>query len=221
DDRYWHDIAKFRRRLQRLANDRLIFIDETTIYCNMYPRRTLVASGNQPLILVEKPSAYSQRYDFIGAINGSKSIACMVLTPDDRKAKGIEGIRKHVVNDWIINTLAPAINALNIDNMYFICDRSRAHQKGSMMEALKKAKCKSVLDIYFMPTASAKYVSPLDNSLWHSIKEVIRSHHPITTNNLSTLLSETFLSLSKNEIANAFRKCAITYGVDVFYDKPY
>ncbi|CAF3554161.1 unnamed protein product [Rotaria sp. Silwood2] len=186
----------------------------------MYPRRTLVVSGNQHLILVEKPSAYSQRYDFIGAINGSQSIAYIVLTPDDRKAKGIEGIRKHVVNDWITNTLGPAINALNIDNMYLICDRSRAHHKENMMNALKKVKCKSVLDIYFMPTASAKYVSPLDNPLWHSIKEVIRSHHPITTNNLPTLLSETFLSLSKNEIANAFRKCAITYGVDVVHDKP-
>ncbi|CAF1085576.1 unnamed protein product [Didymodactylos carnosus] len=77
-----------------------------------------MAPQNQPLVLVEKPSAYSQRFDLIGAINGSQSIACMVLTPNDRKAKGFEGIRKHVVNDWITNTLAPAINALNIDNMY-------------------------------------------------------------------------------------------------------
>jgi hypothetical protein len=32
------------------------------------------------------------------------------------------------------------------------------------------------------------------------------------------LLSETFLSLLKNEITSALRKCATTYGVDVFYD---
>ena len=130
----------------------------------MYPRRALMASRNQPLILVEKPSAYSQRCDFIGAINGSQSIACMILTPNDRKAKGIKGIRKHMVNDWITDTLAPAINALNIDNIYLIWDRSRAHHKDSMMKALKNAKCKLVLNIYFMPTASAKYVSSLDNS---------------------------------------------------------
>ena len=163
DDRYWHDIAKFRRHLQRLANGRLIFIDKTAVYCSIYPRRALVASRNQPLILVEKLSAYSQRCDFIGAINGSQSIACMILTPNDRKVKGIKGIRKHMVNDWITNTLAPAINALNIDNIYLIWDRSRAHHKESMMKALKNAKCKSVLNIYFMPTASAKYVSSLDN----------------------------------------------------------
>ena len=47
--------------------------------------------------------------------------------------------------------------------MYLIWDRSRAHHKESMMKALKNAKCKSVLNIYFMPTASAKYVSSLDN----------------------------------------------------------
>ncbi|CAF1193523.1 unnamed protein product [Didymodactylos carnosus] len=76
----------------------------------MYPRRTLVAPQNQLLVLVEKPSAYSQRFGLISAINGSQSIACMILTANDRKAKGIEDIRKHVVNDWITNTLAPAIN---------------------------------------------------------------------------------------------------------------
>ena len=204
-----------------MANDRLIFIDETAVYCNIYLCRALAVSRNQPLILVEKPSAYSQRCDFIGAINGSQSIACVILTLNNRKVKGIKGIRKHMVNDWVTNTLAPAINALNIDNMYLIWDRSRAHHKESMMKALKNAKCKSVLNIYFMPTASAKYVSSLDNPLWHSIKEVTRSRHPIATNNLPTLLSEIFLSLSKNEIASASRKCAITYGVDVFHEKPF
>ena len=105
--------------------------------------------------------------------------------------------------------------------MHFIWDRNGAHHKESMMEALKNAKCKSVLNIYFMSTASAKYVSSLDNPLWHSIKKVTRSRHPITTNNLPILLSETFLSLSRNEIASASRKCAITYGVDVLHEKPF
>ena len=70
---------------------------------------------------------------------------------------------ENMVNDWITNALAPAINALNIDKMHLIWDRSRAHHKQSMMKALKNAKCILVLNIYFMPTASAKYVSSLDN----------------------------------------------------------
>ncbi len=104
DNQHWNSIAKFRRFLQRIGNDRLIFIDEIAIYAIMVPRQTLVAPGQQSLIIVDKPSAYAERYDFIGAINGSQAIACMILTPTDRKDRNIEGVRKEVINEWIINT---------------------------------------------------------------------------------------------------------------------
>ncbi len=70
DDEHWNQIAEFRKFLQRIHNDRLVFIDETAIYAIMPPRRTLVAPGYQTLIIVEKPSAYAVYYDFIGVING-------------------------------------------------------------------------------------------------------------------------------------------------------
>jgi hypothetical protein len=89
-----------------------------------------------------------------------------------------------------------------------------------MIQALKAGKCKSVVDVCYMPIASAKYISPLDNPIWHSYKEVIRNQYPVTTRNLLLLLSQTFLSLSKREIKNAYRKCAIVRGADVFYDQP-
>ena len=89
-----------------------------------------------------------------------------------------------------------------------------------MIEALKAGGCQSVVDVCLMPTASAKYVSPLDNPIWHSFREAIRSQHPLTTANLPTILSKTFLSLSEQEINNAYRKCAIVRGTNVFYDQP-
>ncbi|CAF4054813.1 unnamed protein product [Rotaria sordida] len=190
-----------------------------TIYSAMPPHRTLVASGYQPLIIVDKPTAYAERYDFIGAINGSQAIACMTLTPVDRRNKDIKGVRKEVVNEWIMKSLVPAINRLHIDSMHLICDRSRTHNKANMMKALKNGKCKSVIDIHYMPTASAKYISPLDNPLWHSFREVIRKQHPLTTSSLPSILSQTFYSLSRKEISGAYRKCAITYGAGVYYDK--
>ncbi len=45
DNQHWNSIAKFRRFLQRIGNDRLIFIDEIAIYAIMVPRQTLVAPG--------------------------------------------------------------------------------------------------------------------------------------------------------------------------------
>ncbi|CAF0968922.1 unnamed protein product [Rotaria sordida] len=72
-----------------------------------------------------------------------------------------------------------------------------------------------------MPTASAKYVSSLDDPIWHKYKEAVGSHHPITTANLPSLLSQTFLPLSKLQIKNAYRKCAIVRGANAFYDQPF
>ncbi len=188
DDENWSQIAKFRNFLQRIHNDRLIFIDERVIHAIMPPRRTLVAPGYQPLIIVEKPSAYAQRYDFIGAINGAQAIACMTLTPDDRKNRNIESVRKEIVNEWIVKTLVLAINRLSIDNIYLICDKSRSHNKVNMMETSKAGKCESVIDVCYMPTASAKHISPLDDPIWHRFKEVLRSQYPVTTKNLPSLL---------------------------------
>ncbi len=59
---------------------------------------------------MDKPSANAELYNFIGTINGSQMVACMTLTSTDRQNRSIEGIRKEVVNEWIANTLAPAIN---------------------------------------------------------------------------------------------------------------
>ncbi len=88
-----------------------------------------------------------------------------------------------------------------------------------MIQALKAGKCKSVLDVCYIPTASAKYIPPLDNPIWHSYKEVIRNQYLVTTANLPSLLSRTFLLLSKREIKNEYRKWAIVHEADVFYDQ--
>ncbi|CAF1480254.1 unnamed protein product [Rotaria sordida] len=43
ENSFWKNIGRFRRSLQRIGNDRLIFIDETAIYSIMIPYKTLVA----------------------------------------------------------------------------------------------------------------------------------------------------------------------------------
>ena len=72
DDLFWHDIGQFRRSLQWIANDQLIFIDEIAIYFDLLPRKTRVAPDQQLFVVVKQPSAYP--------INGSQSIACMTLS---------------------------------------------------------------------------------------------------------------------------------------------
>ena len=190
------------------------------MYSTMVPQRTLVAPGQQPVILVRQPSAYAKRFDFIGAINGSQPIACGTLTPEHRVTLRVKGFRKKVVNQWITDTLAPSIIQLDIKNLYLICDKSSSHNPIDMMQALRGGKCYCVKKILQMPTGSAKYLSPLDNPLWHSFRETIRSKHPLTSIDIPALLSQTFYSLSTQQIKNAYRKCGYTYETDVCYDRP-
>ena len=144
------------------------------MYSTMISQRTLVAPGQQPFILVKEPSAYGKRYDFIGAVNGSQAIACKALTPEDRSSRHIKSIRQEVINQWITDTLARAINRLSMNNIYLICDKSRTHNQVDMMQALHAGECYSVIKILYLPTGAAKYLSPLDNPIWHSFREVIR-----------------------------------------------
>jgi hypothetical protein len=101
-----------------------------------------------------------------------------------------------------------------------ICDGSRAHNQASMIQALRAGKCESVKQVLYMPAGSAKYLSPLDNPLWHSIKEFVRNRHPLSIDDIPSLLSEAFYSLSKEQIQNAYRKCSLVYGTDEYYDRP-
>jgi len=166
------------------------------------------------LILVREPSAYPKRFDFIGVINGSQSIACGTLTPEDRVNLGVKGFRQKVINQWIIDTLAPSINQLGIKNLCLIFDKSSSHNRVNMMQALRAGKCYCVKKIPHMPTASAKYLSPLDNPLWHSFRETIRNKHPLILTDIPVLLYQTFYSLSTQQIQNAYRKCGYEYGID-------
>ncbi len=220
DDNYWTTISEFRKSLREIQIDQLIFIDEVAMYSTMVPQRTLVAPGQQPLILVREPSSYAKRFDFIGAINGSQPIACGTITPEHRASLGVKGFRQKMVNQWITDTLAPSINQLGIKNLYLICDKSSSHNRIDMMRALHAGKCYCVKEILHMPTGSAKYLSALDNPLWHSFKETIRSKHPLILIDIPVLLSQTFYSLSTQQIKNAYRKCGYAYEIDACYDRP-
>jgi hypothetical protein len=66
--------------------------------------------------------------------------------------------------------------------------------------ALRAGKCYSVIKNLYLPTAPTKSLSPLDNSLWHSFKEVIRNQHIFVITDLPLLLSQIFHSLTKQEI---------------------
>ena len=61
-------IEKLRRKLQRVVNNKIIFVDETHIKINEAPTTTLVAPGDKPYVVVTDSSSYAARYDMIAAM---------------------------------------------------------------------------------------------------------------------------------------------------------
>lgn len=74
---------------------------------------------------------------------------------------------------------------------------------------------KKVLD---MSIASAKHVSPLDNSLWHSLSKSIWNKDPNILTHMFVVLSQVLYFLSTQHILNSYRKCGYEYVIDDCHD---
>ena len=77
-----------------------MFIDETAIYPIMPSRRALVAPEHRPLIIVEKPSAYTERYDFIGAISSLRINGIYLICNRSRSHNKADMIEALKISKW-------------------------------------------------------------------------------------------------------------------------
>jgi DDE superfamily endonuclease len=211
------DIAKMRRWCQRISNDRLIFLDETALKLNECPSTTLVMPGETDYVVVEDDTSYSARYDMIGCCTGNEMLPPIVYSPEDRAAREVDGIRGWMINDYIEDILARSISALDRYPMYLIIDRAKPHNKQQMMEAFHNGGCFEIVDIIYMPTKSAKRLSPLDNAIWHEMKEKVRRQSPLTSNNVISNMMTAYHSIIPKSY---YRLCGLTHGQSVYKDCP-
>ena len=107
-----------------------------------------------------------------------------LATNNKRNNKRVKGITKAMVNSYIDNLLAQAVGALDLFPLTLVVDGSTAHNTGEMLQAFHDAGCQDMQTIYTMPTNSAKRLSPLDNTLFHSWKEKCRKRSPIKKRNI-------------------------------------
>ena len=64
--------------------------------------------------------------------------------------------------------------------------------------------------MWILPKDTAKYVSPLDNTLWHSLKERVRARKPKSEAGTARIVNEEFMGISQKDIHNYYRNCRIT-----------
>lgn len=213
-------IAESRRKLQRLGLKHVLFLDETHLRVSEAPRTTLVASGEQPFVIVEDTTAYAARYDMIACCTADRVLPPIIWSPADRKDMKVKGINKKMLLDYIQDTLAQACSALDEYPLYLVMDKARIHNISHILEAFHEAHCQEMKEIILLPTQAAKRMSPLDNALFHDWKEACRKEPLLTDRTITRVMSDAWNNISPRQIRAYYKHCLITGRTDVYADCP-
>jgi len=213
-------IAKVRRKMRQIPNAKIVVMDETYYTLSEAPKRTLVYPGHKALVQVFDNSRYAGRYDMISFISGEKVHPPIIFSPEERKERRVKGITSDMLNSYIEDYLARSIAALDKYPLYLLCDKSSIHNPSKMKESFENGLCFEIVDISFLPTKSAKRLSPLDNGLYHSWKEGCRNHFPLTPKNIKQIMSDEWENIEQEKITAAYRHCGLTRARDPYFDCP-
>jgi hypothetical protein len=213
------DIAKMRRKLQRIDKRRVLYLDETAVRLSEAPTTTLVLPCEKQYVIATDTTSYAKRYDMIGCISGEKVFAPVIYTPKERSDAGVKGINTDMLVNYILSTLGQETAALDIPPLYLVMDRSRIHNEEAMMEAFKE-RGGHVVYLLKMPPMSAKRLSPLDNSLFHDWKESVRKHGPLTLYNIEQVMADEWNKINKKQIQAHYHHCLLTRHYDPYEDCP-
>lgn len=214
------EIALFRRRCQRHGIQHLVVLDETGIRLDEIPRKTLVAKGENEIILVDDSSGFAPRYDIICCVNGNTCLPLRVYSPEERRKLGVDGIRKEMFNDFVVNELAQAVGSIDLYPLYLIMDKCKVHNRAELLEAFHTNGAQNVKDIWYLPTQSAKRMSVLDNALIHEFKERVRAQYPIHKHTLISSITKAWHSIPYQHIKSYYHRCGLVRDDPLFYDCP-
>ena len=64
------------------------------------------------------------------------------------------------------------------ENVIVGMDRGFHFKPHEVEDELKKGGAKNIEDVWIFPTNAGKLCNPLDNNLWHSMKQNVRKSHP-------------------------------------------
>jgi hypothetical protein len=213
------EIARMRRKTQRMSKARTLFLDETAVRLSEAPTSTIVLPGEQQYVLATETESYSKRFDRIACINGNQTFAPVIYTPKERSNAGVKGINTEMLVDSIYSTLGQETAALDNPPLTLFVDKACIHSEDNILEAFKE-RGGHVMEITKMPTNAAKRVSPLDNALFHDWKEAIRKRCPMTLRTIQQVMSDEWNNISPAKIAAHYKQCGLTGYTDVYADCP-
>jgi hypothetical protein len=209
-------IAKVRRKLQRIGTNHILFLDETHKREGDVESYTIVLPGEPPYIESPSTSAYSSRYDMIACCSGEKVLPPIIYSPSERGS----GITSHLLISYIRDLLAQACGALDTFPLLLLLDRSPIHDEGKMLQEFHDWGCQELTEVIKVPPASAKRLSPLDNSLFNLWRHRVLEGGPLSKLNIKRRMTTAWESITKEDIQLQYRHCGLMRHQDPYFDCP-
>ena len=84
-----------------------------------------------------------------------------------------------MVKNFLRKKLAPKIQSMEVEKVIVCMDKGLSFKEEEAKEQLTLGGAQNVHAVWILPKDTAKYVSPLDNTLWHSHKERVRGNQKV------------------------------------------
>lgn len=211
-------VRKFRRAAQRMNKQKLVFIDATGVKEQALPSTGLAPKGKKAYVARTRPEAFQPRIDMLAACCYDGPLVATTITANERREAKTRGISKERLLQFIRHDLAPQIRKRADIQHIVVMDKGLHPSKEEVFAALREGRANNVEDVWLIPTGAAKLVSPLDNSMFATVKRLFHASPPANDEVAANNFREAFMHLSPAEVRNHYRHCALTCGQDVDRD---
>jgi hypothetical protein len=210
-------IAKVRRKLQRIGIGHILFLDETLKREGDVDSFSLFLPDQPRFIQTSTTSKYAARFDMIACCSGKTVLPPIIYSPKERQ----KGIDTAMLLSHIRDLLAQAAGALDQYPLLLVLDRATIHNEDKIMQEFHDWGCQELTEVIKMPPAAAKRLSPLDNSLFNLWRQRVLSSGPLTKSNIKQRMSDAWNTITADELLAQYRNCGLMRGQDVYYDCPH
>jgi hypothetical protein len=209
-------IATVRRKIQRIGKQHVLFLDETHKREGDVDSYTIVLPGEPPYIETSSTSSYAKRFDMIACVSGTTTLPPIIYAPNERE----RGVTRRMLHDYIHDLLGQAAGALEVYPLILLVDKATIHSEAELLQEFHDNACQDLTEVIRIPTASAKRLSPLDNSLFNVWRQRCLAGGPLTLCNIKQRMSDAWASITQADIQAQYRNCGLMRGDDVYFDCP-
>src|SRR6202022_2961548 len=124
------EIAKVRRKLQRIGTQHILVLDETHKREGDVDNYTIVLPGEPPYIETSATDSYASRYDMIACCSGYTVLPPIIYSHTERD----KGVTQAMLLEYIRNLLAQSAGALDTFPLILLLDKAPIHSEGKIIE---------------------------------------------------------------------------------------